>query len=69
MVQECACWFIRRTAFDVYICLNHSLRYKHNKLEKCLEKPRHQKVFFQNLENFQIKVFFVNGETAFLVAL
>ena len=36
------------------ICLNHSLRYKHNKLEKCHEKPRHKKAVFQNLDNFHI---------------
>ena len=28
------------------ICLNHSSRYKHNKIEKCHEKQRHQKAAF-----------------------
>ena len=41
-----ACWVIRRTVFNVYICLNHSPSYKHNKLEKCHEKPRHVKAVF-----------------------
>ena len=43
-----------RTAFNVYICLNHSSRYKENKLEKCHEKPRHQKAVSQNLDIFHI---------------
>ena len=34
------CWIIRRTVFNVYVCLNHSWRYEHNQLERCDEKPR-----------------------------
>ena len=43
---------IRRTAFNVYICLNRSSRYKHNKFEKCREKPRHQKAVFSKFRQF-----------------
>ena len=52
MVQECACSVIRRTVFNVYICLNHISRYKHNKLEMCHEKPRHQKAVFSKFRQF-----------------
>ena len=31
------CWIIRRTVFNVYICLNHSWRYEHNQFERCDE--------------------------------
>ena len=48
------CWIIRRTVFNVYICLKQSWRYKHNQFERCDEKPRHQRHFFQNLDNFYI---------------
>ena len=61
MVQECVSWVIRRTVSNMYIYLNHSSRYKHNKLEKCYEKPRQAEKF---LDNFDIEVFFVNGESA-----
>ena len=44
-------WIIRRTAFNVHI-LNHSWRYKHNQIKRCDEKPRQQRQFFQNLDNF-----------------
>ena len=36
------CW-IRRTVLNVYVCLNHSWRYKHKQFERCDEKPRHQR--------------------------
>ena len=39
-------WIIRRTVFNVYICLNHSLRYKHNQNGRRDEKPTHQKTVF-----------------------
>ena len=32
--------------WNVYICLNHSSWYKHEKREKCHEKPIPQKAFF-----------------------
>ena len=48
------CWIIRRTVFNVYVCLNHSWRYEHNQFERRDEKPRHQRQFFQNLDNFYI---------------
>ena len=34
------CWIIKRTVFNVYVCLNHSWRYKHNQFERPDEKPR-----------------------------
>ena len=54
MNSERMCWIIRRTAFNVYTCLNHSLRYGDNKFEKRDEKPIHERHFFQNLGNFYI---------------
>ena len=27
------CWIMRRTVFNVYVCLNHSWRYEHNQSE------------------------------------
>ena len=47
-------WIIKRTVFNVYFCLNHSSRYEHNQFERRDEKPRHQRPFFQNLDNFYI---------------
>ena len=47
-------WIIRRTAFNFYVCLSHSWRYKHNQIEKCDEKLRYQRQFFKNLDNFYI---------------
>ena len=52
MVKECACWVIGRTVFNAYICLNHSSRYKHNKIEKCHEKAKHQKAVFPKFIHF-----------------
>ena len=47
-------WIIRRTVFNMYGCLNHSWRYEHNHFERRYEKPRHQRQFFQDLDNFYI---------------
>ena len=46
------CWIIKRTVFDVYFCLDHSVRYELNQFERRDEKPRHQRKLFQNLDNF-----------------
>ena len=48
------CWTIRRTVLSVCVCLNHSWRYEHNQFERQDEKPRHQRQFRQNLDNFYI---------------
>ena len=48
------CWIFRRIVFNVYVCLNQSWRYEHNQFERRDEKPRHQRQFFQNLNNFYI---------------
>ena len=48
------CWIIRRTVFNMYVCLNHSWRYERNQFKRRDEKPRHQGQFFQNLHNFYI---------------
>ena len=48
------CWIIKRTIFNMYVCINYSWRYECSQLERCNEKPRHQKQFFQNLDNFCI---------------
>ena len=39
------CWIIRRTVFNMNICLKHSWRYEYNQFERCDEKPRHQRQF------------------------
>ena len=46
------CWIIRTTVFNVYVCLNHSCRYEDNQFERRDERSRHQRQFFQNLDNF-----------------
>ena len=46
------CWIIRTTVFDMYVCLNHSWRYENNQFQRRDEKSRHQRQFFQNLDNF-----------------
>ena len=46
------CWIIKRTVFTMYFCLNHSGRYEHKQFERRYKKPRHQRQFFQNLDNF-----------------
>ena len=48
------CSSIKRSVFNVYFCLNHSWRYEHNQFERRDGKPRHQRQFFQNLNNFYI---------------
>ena len=48
------CWILKRTVFNEYFCLNYSWRYEHNQFERRDEKPRHQRQFFQNLDNFYI---------------
>ena len=48
------CWIIRKTVFNVHVCLNHRWRFEHNQFERRDEKPRHQRQFFQNLDNFYI---------------
>ena len=40
------CWIIRKTVFNVYVCLNYSCRYEHNQFERHDEKPRYQRQFF-----------------------
>ena len=50
-------WINRRTVFNVYVCLNHSWGYEHNQFERCDEKPRHQRDFFQNLLILYLSVF------------
>ena len=35
------CWIIRRTVFNMHVCLNHSWRYERNQFERRDEKPRH----------------------------
>ena len=48
------CWSIRRIVFNMYVCLNHSWKYDHNQFERRDEKPRHQRQFYQNIDNFYI---------------
>ena len=55
-------WIIRRTVFNVYVSLNHSWRNERNHFERRDGKPKHQRQFFQNLENFHIKMgFFIES--------
>ena len=46
-----ACWVIRRTAFNVYICSNHNSRYKHNTW-KVSWKIKTSKVSFSKFRQF-----------------
>ena len=48
------CWIIKETVFNVYVCLEDKWRYEHNQFDRYVEKPRYQKQFFQNLDNFYI---------------
>ena len=41
------CWIIKRTVFNVDVCLNHSMKYAHNQFERREEKQRHQRQFFK----------------------
>ena len=50
-------WMIKRTVLNMHVCLNDSWIYEHNQSERSDEKPRHQRQFFQNIDNFHIKVF------------
>ena len=45
------CWIIGRTVFNVYVCLNHNWRCKHNQFGRRDEKPRYQRQFSSNLDN------------------
>ena len=47
-------WIIRKTVFNMNVCLNHSCRYERKQFERRDEKPRHLRQFFQNLDNFYI---------------
>ena len=53
MVQECV--GVSEEVFNVYIFLKHSRRYKKKQqIERCSEKSRHQRQYFQNLDNFYV---------------
>ena len=52
MNSATVCCIIRRTVFNMYVCLNHSWRYEHNQFERRDENPKHQRQLFQNLDNF-----------------
>ena len=56
------------SVFNLYICLNHSSRYKHNRIGRRGENPTHQKAAISKFRQFLYLSVFVNGETAFLVA-
>ena len=51
------CWIIKRTVFNMYVCLNYSWRYKQNQFQSYDKKPRHQRQFSQNLTIFIFKWF------------
>ena len=46
------CWIIRRTFFNMYVCLNHSWRYEHNQFKRRDETARHQRQFFSKFRQF-----------------
>ena len=48
------CWIIKRTGFNVYVCLNNVWRYEHNQFKRHDENSRHQSQSFQILDNFYI---------------
>ena len=62
------CWIIRRTVFNLCVCLNHSWRYKHNQFQRRDEKPRLEAVFSNFRQLLYSSVFFVNGKKVLLVA-
>ena len=62
------CWIITRTVFNMYVCLNLSRGNERKQFEKRDKKPKHLRQFFQNLGNFYIYMFFVNGNRVLLVA-
>ena len=37
------CCIIRRTVFNMYVCLNHGWKYEHKEFKRRNEKPRHQR--------------------------
>ena len=41
------CWIIKRTVFNVHVCLIHSMSYAHNQFERRDEKQRHRRRFFK----------------------
>ena len=41
------CYIIKRTLFNVYVCLNQSWTYEHNQFERHDEKIRHPRQFFK----------------------
>ena len=45
-------WIIRIIVFNVYITAEDIKKY--NQIERRDEKPKHQRQFFQNLDNFYI---------------
>ena len=57
----------QKNSFNADIYLSYSWRYKHNQIERRHEELRHQRQFFQNLDNFHIYVFFINGKNVLLV--
>ena len=38
-------WIIRRTVFNMYVCLNRGCSYEHSHFKMRDEKPRHQRQF------------------------
>ena len=54
MNSATVCWIIKQPVFIVYVYLNHSWKYEHNQFQRHDEKSRHQRQFFQNLDNFYI---------------
>ena len=62
------CWIITRTVFNMYVRLNLSRGNERKQFEKRDKKPKHLRQFFQNLGNFYIYMFFVNGKRVLLVA-
>ena len=46
------CLIIKKTAFYVYVCLNHSWRYEHKQFERCDEKSRYPRQFFSKFRHF-----------------
>ena len=56
----------QKNSFNADIYLSYSWRYKYNQIERRHEELRHQRQFFQNLDNFHIYVSFVNGKNVLL---
>ena len=63
------CYIIRRTVFNMQVCLNHNCRYEHNQFERRDEKSIHQRQFFKIQTVFIFKRFSKTVKESYLQLL